>query len=496
MRILQFGAIILAAYLVLGGGAPAFAVDEPAPEAADPGARSLPGRILLDEERPKAQCELDQSGDARGPACQALEREARAIIEESLKEKDINKSIDQKLKALLDRRKGERELHSQDISDLIAVAKYIKSNTSQNDLYLTAASHYLSDLVQIRDLLGGEGATGVTGGKPVRAQSDRAYQVEIAEAGSGALFHKCAGVLLNRWWIFTAQHCTFHHVVHDVARTEVRNGASQDVHYKDEKIIPYDKAELVVHAGTPKLTEPDGITLNKKMRSFSLAEIVRMDGCIASSGNRPPKNDLALLRLATPVPEDNELRFRPVDYLMHEPPEKSQVTAAGWGATEVRTVLEKRAMASVGRYDPMSPILQQVSLEVVPKDMCLDKLNAALKAMGWSTLGALPDDVFCAEDLSSPKNAVPQSTCGGDSGGPVVTRGMYTSMGADSEKSVWVVRHGQTFAPLVHPDVLVGIIGWSIGCGHAPGVYTRVVDHLKWISSVVDPPRSTLKSGN
>ena len=33
--------------------------------------------------------------------------------------------------------------------------------------------------------------------------------------------------------------------------------------------------------------------------------------------------------------------------------------------------------------------------------------------------------------------------------------------------------------------ILVGLVGWSVGCGVAPTVFTRVADHYAWIQKKI-----------
>jgi secreted trypsin-like serine protease len=37
----------------------------------------------------------------------------------------------------------------------------------------------------------------------------------------------------------------------------------------------------------------------------------------------------------------------------------------------------------------------------------------------------------------------------------------------------------------IRPTILVGLVGWSVGCGVAPTVFTRVADHYAWIQKKI-----------
>ncbi|XP_050705983.1 salivary plasminogen activator gamma-like [Eriocheir sinensis] len=76
--------------------------------------------------------------------------------------------------------------------------------------------------------------------------------------------------------------------------------------------------------------------------------------------------------------------------------------------------------------------------------------------------------MLCAGDLNGTID-----TCTGDSGGPLVCTSS-SSIGSSSSSS-----SSESF--------LLGITSWGKGCGRvgSPGLYTKIVKYLKWISEVV-----------
>ena len=100
-------------------------------------------------------------------------------------------------------------------------------------------------------------------------------------------------------------------------------------------------------------------------------------------------------------------------------------------------------------------------------------------------LMSLPDDAFCAADVSPIPVQARQSTCTGDSGGPVMKQAKNTPPVDFLTIVEYSKKDGRRIEKYIQPATLVGIVGWADGCGRAPGIYTRVVDHLDWIQSVV-----------
>lgn len=157
-------------------------------------------------------------------------------------------------------------------------------------------------------------------------------------------------------------------------------------------------------------------------------------------------NDIALLRLATPITYTDYavplcLPTRPLANLdlwaisMH--------TVSGWG---------RRA-----ENGPTSTVLRRLN---VPRIRSMD----CEKDSGVQ----LTTNMFCAGYIDGS-----QDSCKGDSGGPLVTRYKNTSF-------------------------LLGIVSWGRGCARPGnyGIYTRVSNYLEWIHNRTDSSHAEAVSHN
>lgn len=150
-------------------------------------------------------------------------------------------------------------------------------------------------------------------------------------------------------------------------------------------------------------------------------------------------NDIALLRLSTPLPGYNETMSPvclPTENTNFRPGTNCSVT--GWGKTHQHgSVSNKLRVAYV-------PIID----------------HATCKEQYYQRTGDIVTDrMICAG-----YQAGQVDSCKGDSGGPFVCK----------EKGQYI---------------LVGATSWGVGCAQAgqPGVYTDIKDFLSWIQSVINP---------
>jgi secreted trypsin-like serine protease len=237
----------------------------------------------------------------------------------------------------------------------------------------------------------------IIGGEPAPVDAwPFAAQVMVEDGDSSGF---CGGTVLSPNWVLTAGHCV-------VDRTD--------------QLLPADAFQVIT--GTHLLMSADG--------TWSEVSEVRLHPDFFIDRFNAPNNDLALLKLSTPVDEAS------VPVAAGSPTAGEPATVIGWGLTDPDTTTD------------LSEVLQEVEIPVVSNAAC----NAEYG-------GIITDVMLCAGVLDGSADA-----CIGDSGGPLLVEGS-------------------------NGHVQVGIVSFGQDCALSYGVYTRLSEFDDWISGItgVDP---------
>uniref|UniRef100_A0A8C4HAM2 Coagulation factor VII n=2 Tax=Dicentrarchus labrax TaxID=13489 RepID=A0A8C4HAM2_DICLA len=222
------------------------------------------------------------------------------------------------------------------------------------------------------------------------------WQVLLVYKGKGF----CGGVIYKPTWILTASHCL------------------EDTDAQFLKVVAGEH-NTVVNEGTEQLIE--------------VAEIIMHENYETRTAN----NDIALLRLASPITYTTYavpacLPTRPL--AERELWAVSLHTVSGWGRRS--------------ENGPTSHLLRRLKVPRIRTQQCVAESGVVLT-----------ENMFCAGYIEGQ-----QDSCKGDSGGPLVTE-----------------YKGTVF--------LLGIVSWGKGCARPGnyGIYTRVSNYLEWIHNRTTP---------
>ena len=212
----------------------------------------------------------------------------------------------------------------------------------------------------------------------------------------------CSGTVIAPHWVLTAGHCM------------LRPGSSSAFREAAELNVLVGSTDLITDPG--ELIDVEQIIVHE---GFNFTSMV-------------VENDIALLKLATPVGVDPVTLNSMAE---NEAPGTESLTA-GWGVTDEDL-----------RIFPSR--LQQVDVPLVSNQDCAAAYQQAIPA------AAILDQHICAGFLGEGG----KDSCEGDSGGPLFL--------VDDQ----------------NPPVQLGITSFGVGCASAefPGVYTRVSSFLNWI---------------
>ncbi|MBN3302541.1 TMPS5 protease, partial [Amia calva] len=215
--------------------------------------------------------------------------------------------------------------------------------------------------------------------------------------------HTCGGSIITSQWIVTAAHCVHNYRLPQVSSWVVYAG-----------IVTRSSTKLVQHTGYAV----EKIIYNKNYN------------------HRSHDNDIALMKLKTPLNFTDTIRPVCLPQYDHDFPGGTQCWISGWGYTRPDDV-------------HIPDTLKEAPVPLISTKKC----NSSCMYDGDIT-----PRMLCAGYTEGKVDA-----CQGDSGGPLVCQ----------DESVWR---------------LVGVVSWGTGCAEPnhPGVYTKVAEFLGWIYEMIE----------
>lgn len=279
-------------------------------------------------------------------------------------------------------------------------------------VFATAALVVLGAGLAVADSLP-QGGGRIVGGE-VAPDGAWPWQVAIKQQIEGKYYPMCGGTLISAEWVLTASHC----------------------------FLNPEATGFRIGYGSNRLSG---------MREIDVVQVVTHPGYDPYTND----NDIALMKLAQPVPEGAvQLVTLPVALEATRVQPGEVAVATGFGT------IRECAPDETARECLMQDQLRQVSVPLIDIAQC-----AQMYADLGGTIG---DRQICAGYTQGGKDS-----CQGDSGGPLVYQ----------DGAVWRQ---------------IGVTSWGRGCGQAnsPGIYTKVGAHIDWIMQTTGLNPVTVVVGN
>ncbi|XDV32502.1 hypothetical protein PO909_003297 [Leuciscus waleckii] len=215
--------------------------------------------------------------------------------------------------------------------------------------------------------------------------------------------HICGGSIITHQWIVTAAHCVHNYRLPQVSSWVVYAG--------------------IITSNSAKLAEYQGFAVERIIYNKNY-------------NHRTHDNDIALVKLRTPLNFSDTIRPVCLPQYDHDLPGGTQCWISGWGYTQPDDV-------------HIPEVLKEAPVPLISTKKC----NSSCMYNGEIT-----PRMLCAGYTEGKVDA-----CQGDSGGPLVCQ----------DENVWR---------------LVGVVSWGTGCAEPnhPGVYTKVAEFLGWIYEIIE----------
>jgi len=175
----------------------------------------------------------------------------------------------------------------------------------------------------------------------------------------------------------------------------------------------------------------------------------------------PKRADIALLKLAEPIPGATTIAIAAADAERMLDAEGKPVTVTGWGAL-VEGKPDAATQALIEELEPenLSQIMSEDEIKVPEelREVEVEVVNLAGCQDVYKAEGLRVDDT----EICAGRQGTGRDSCYGDSGGPLVTR---TDDG-------WIQ---------------LGVVSWGKTCGHPflPGLYSRIASFRGWIDETM-----------